>query len=145
MAQPRLLLDVNVWLALFDERHVHHLRANELLADPQLRIASCPMTENGVFRILSMPSYFLGRLTYPQIREMMQKVCSDVDHEFWPDDLSLRADDVLDWSRITGHNQITDAYLLALAVKHDACFASFDQKITLSSVKNAKAQHLSVL
>ncbi len=145
MTPPRLLLDVNVWLALFDERHMHHRSATELMAQPTLKIASCPLVENGVFRILSMPSYFLGRLTYPQIREMMQKVCVHVDHLFWPDDLSLRADDVLDWSRITGHNQITDAYLLALAVKHGGSFASFDQKIALSSVKNAKAHHLVLL
>jgi uncharacterized protein len=145
MAQPRLLLDVNVWLALFDERHAHHRSANELMTAPELKIASCPLTENGVFRILSMPSYFLGRLTYPQIRETMQKVCTQVDHQFWPDDLSLRADDAIEWSRITGHNQITDAYLLALAVKHGGSFASFDQKIALSAVKNAQAQHLVLL
>ena len=145
MVQPRLLLDVNVWLALFDGRHAHHRIANELMASTPLKIATCPLIENGVFRILSMPNYFLGRLTFPQIRETMQKVCAQVDHQFWPDDLSLRADDALDWSRVTGHNQITDAYLLALAVKHGGCFASFDQKIALSSVRNAQAHHLSIL
>jgi toxin-antitoxin system PIN domain toxin len=145
MTQPRLLLDVNVWLALFDERHAHHATACKLLASPQVKIATCPLTENGVFRILSMPSYFLGRLTFQQIRETLQLVCAQVDHEFWPDDLSLRTDDVLEWSRMTGHNQITDAYLLALAVKHGGSLASFDQKIGLSSVKNANPQHLVVL
>jgi uncharacterized protein len=145
MTMPRLLLDVNVWLALFDERHAHHAIASELMSRPQVKIATCPLTENGVFRILSMPSYYLGRLTYPQIRDMLQKVCAQVDHQFWPDDLSLRSDDVLDWTRMTGHNQITDAYLLALAVKQGGCLASFDQKIGLSSVKNATAQHLAIL
>lgn len=145
MAQLRLLLDVNVWLALFDERHQHNQSAIALLAKPGIKIATCPIIENGVLRILSMPSYYLGRLSYQQIKDMMQMVCTQVDHKFWPDDLSLRADDVLDWSRISGHNQITDAYLLALTVKRGACFASFDQKIALSAVKNAQAKHLLLL
>lgn len=145
MAQPRLLLDINVWLALFDERHQHNKSATALLEQPGIRIATCPIIENGVLRILSMPSYYLGRLGYQQIKDMMQTVCTQVNHKFWADDVSLRADDVLDWSRISGHNQITDAYLLALTVKRGACFASFDQKIALSAVKNAQSKHLLIL
>ena len=52
---------------------------------------------------------------------------------------------LIDWRRVTGHHQVTDLYLLALAVKHDAALASFDQRITWAAVRGAKARHLVLL
>jgi uncharacterized protein len=144
-SEQRLLLDINVWLALLDERHVHHRAANGLIQRPGVRIATCTLVENGVLRIMAMPSYFLGQLSFSAIRDMLRLVCAQTDHAFWPDDLSLRGDDVIDWSRVSGHNQITDAYLLALAVAHGGAFASFDQRIARSAVRGAQAEHLVLL
>ena len=62
--------------------------------------------------------------------------------------MALRAllDDVqVDFTRVQGHNQITDLYLLALATHRGGCLASFDQGITLSSVRGATARHLKML
>ncbi len=145
-AEPRLLLDVNIWIALFDESHVHNVQARALLDTPKLKIASCPLIENSVMRIAAMPGIRrVPSASMKQVRAMMQHVISDLDHEFWPADVSLVRDEVLDWSRISGHNQITDAYLLALAVRHGGALASFDQRIALASVKNAQAKHLLIL
>lgn len=145
-AWPRLLLDVNVWIALFDESHVHNQRAKALFDNPGLKIASCPLTENSVIRIASMPGIRrVPNASLMQVRQLMQQVIAEVDHEFWPADASLITDDLLDWTRIFGHNQIADAYLLALAVRHNGALASFDQRISLVSVKNALPQHLLIL
>jgi uncharacterized protein len=142
----RLLLDVNVWIALFDESHIHNARARQLFENKDLKIASCPLIENSVIRIAAMPGIRrVPSVSLQTVRKMMQQVIADVDHEFWSADVSLLKHDVLDWSRISGHNQITDAYLLALAVRHAGALTSFDQRIALSSVKNAQERHLLLL
>jgi uncharacterized protein len=141
----RLLLDVNVWIALFDDAHLFSPAANALIDTPKLQIATCPMVENAVIRILNLPSYArIGPVGFELVRAQLKQVCQSVDHQFWPDDLSLR-DDVLEFARITGHNQITDAYLLALAVKRGGALASFDQAVALSAVKGASTKHLRLL
>jgi uncharacterized protein len=141
----RLLLDVNVWIALFDDAHLFSPAANALFDMPKLQIATCPLVENAVIRILNLPSYArIGPVGFERVRAQLKQVCQAIDHQFWPDDLSLR-DDVLDFARITGHNQITDAYLLALAVKRDGALASFDQAVALSAVKGASAKNLRLL
>lgn len=138
----RLLLDVNVWIALFDESHVFANQAAALLDTPGIQIATCPLVENGVIRVLNLPAYArIGPVGFERVRAQLKRVCAELDHQFWADDISLR-DDVVDFARITGHNQITDAYLLALAVKHGGALASFDQGVALSAVKAATIKHL---
>ena len=142
----RLLLDVNVWVALFDDAHIHNSQALKLFSQRKLQIASCAMTENGVLRVLNLPGY--AKRTPPGfdvVRQKLQLACGDVDHEFWHCDLSLRDNAVLNWPRIIGHNQITDAYLLALAVNKGGALATFDHRIALSSVVGAEPKHLKLL
>lgn len=141
----RLLLDVNVWIALFDEAHSHHALAVRLMSQPNVKIATCPIVENGVIRILNLPSYSkFGPVGFETVAAKLQQICSDVDHEFWPDDVTLRQAHI-DWSRVLGHGQITDVYLLALAVSHGGCLTSFDHRIARSTVTSAQAEHLMLL
>lgn len=121
-------------------------RANALLEEPGLRIATCPLTENGVVRVMSLPAYGRrGGLAPGRVRAQLQRACAELDHVFWPDDLSLRDDAVFDFDRLQGHQQITDAYLLALAVAHDGVLLSFDQKVALQAVRGAQPRHLRLL
>lgn len=142
--QPRrCLLDVNVWVALFDDAHVASARANAFIKMPGIRIATCPLVENGVIRVLNLPSYGRrGALGLQRVREQLKAACSSLDHEFWPDDLSLRDDTVVDFDRVHGHQQITDLYLLALAVKQQGTLVTFDQNIPLDAVRGARSNHL---
>lgn len=142
----RLLLDVNVWIALLDDAHVHSTAANALLAQPALRIATCPLVENGVIRVLNLPAYArIGPFGLARVRDQMARACADLDHAFWPDDISLRDPGLVNFDRVHGHGQITDLYLLALAVKHGGSLATFDQGIALSAVIGAESRHLTVL
>jgi uncharacterized protein len=142
----RALLDVNVWVALFDDAHQFSPRANAFIESKGLKVATCPLVENGVIRILSLPSYGRrGGLQIQRVREQLRKACATLDHEFWPDDISLRDDRHVDFDRVQGHNQITDLYLLALAVHRGGCLASFDQAIAISSVRGATAKNLKLL
>jgi len=130
----RCLLDVNVWVALFDDAHVASTRANEFIDLPGTRIATCPLVENGVRRVLNLPSYGRrGALGLQKVRDQLKFTCNTLDHELWADDVSLRDDSVVDFSRVHGHNQVTDLYLLALAVKHSGMLVTFDQNIPLGA------------
>jgi predicted nucleic acid-binding protein len=44
-------------------------------------------------------------------------------YEFWPDSIGYRA---IDGSKIIGHKQVTDAYLVTLAKARNAKLATFD-------------------
>lgn len=146
-AQPmRTLLDVNVWIALLDDAHQFSPQANAFIARPDTRIATCPLVENGVIRVMSLPSYGRrGGVAIQQVRQRLREACTVLDHAFWPDDITLRDDQRVDFDRVQGHNQITDLYLLALAVHHGGRLASFDQAIALSSVRQAQPEHLLLL
>lgn len=142
----RLLLDVNVWIALLDDGHVHNAEALALFQKPNLKIATCPLVENGVLRVLNLPGYSQrGPAGFEVVRGKMALACADVDHEFWSDDISLRTNGLVNWTRVFGHGQITDLYLLALAVAHQGALATFDHRIALNAVAKAEKQHLVLL
>lgn len=139
------LLDVNVLIALIDPAHKFHRTARAwALEHARSGWASCPLTQNGCIRIISQPSYQPPAPLQVAI-QTLQKLCQSSRHEFWPADLSLLDSTAFDHSKIHGHRQLTDLYLLALAVKHRGCLVSFDGAIPLSAVKGAKKQHLLAL
>lgn len=141
----RALLDVNVLIALLDAGHVHHTTATSWLASAiHDGWASCPLTQNGCIRIMSQPAY-PGALPAAQVGQRLAEAAAGPEHEFWPADISLLGADRFDWSRVLGHRQVTDAYLLALAVRHGGRLVSFDRGIPLDAVVGASAQHLVVL
>lgn len=140
---PRVLLDVNVLIALLDDAHVFSRRANEWLDTGSRRIATCPIVENGVVRIMSAPAYSATHRASPeQIVEGLRALAEELDHEFWPDDVSLLDETLMDFSRLHGHRQVTDAYLLALAVRHGGALASFDTALPMTAVRGAGRKHL---
>jgi uncharacterized protein len=139
------LLDVNVLIALIDPAHKFHRTAKAWALEHALSgWASCPLTQNGCIRIISQPSY-QQPVPLRQAIQTLQVLCQSRQHQFWPDDLSLLDAARFEHSKIHGHRQLTDLYLLALAVQHQGCFVSLDGAITLSAVKGAKKHHLLVL
>ena len=143
VAGPRTLLDVNVLIALLDDAHVFSRRANEWLDAAPRRIATCPIVENGVIRIMSAPAYSAThRATPEQVADGLKALAEALDHEFWPDDVSMLDEALIDFSRLHGHRQITDAYLLALAVRRGGVLASFEAGVPLSAVRGAARKHL---
>ncbi|MBW3602065.1 MAG: PIN domain-containing protein [Actinobacteria bacterium] len=138
----RALLDVNVLLALLDADHVDHRRARAFLSDHiGAGWASCPLTENGFVRIISQPRYTSPVPTAVAV-ERLAEATRGGPHEFWPDDLSLLDPVVVDRSRLLGPRQLTDAYLLALAVAHGGRLATFDLAVALDAVPGATEAHL---
>jgi toxin-antitoxin system PIN domain toxin len=142
----RTLLDVNVLIALLDDAHVFSRRANEWLDAAPRRIATCPIVENGVIRIMSAPAYSATHRASPeQVADGLKALAEGLDHAFWADEVSLLDESLIDFSRLHGHRQITDAYLLALAVRRGGALASFDAAVPLAAVRGAARRHLLAL
>ena len=143
----RALLDVNVLIALLDPDHVFHERGHQWWkSNAQSGWASCPLTENGVVRIMSKPSYSKGARFSPiELINRLEDFASHSDHEFWPDDLSLRHDSIFVRERLHTSRSISDIYLLALAAKHEGWLATFNEGIPISAVSTASAANLCVV
>jgi toxin-antitoxin system PIN domain toxin len=142
-AGSRVLLDVNVLIALLDDAHVFSRRANDWLDIAPRRIATCPIVENGVIRIMGAPAYSATHRATPEmVADGLRALAEALNHEFWPDDVSMLDESLVDFSRLHGHRQVTDAYLLALAVRRGGALASFDTAMPVTAVRGASRKHL---
>lgn len=141
----RALFDVNGLLALFDEAHAFHGPVRVWWHNNQAGgWATCPLTQNGFVRIMSQPRYLQARSTIEAVAALRAGV-DQPDHEFWPDDISIANSQLFDPAFILGPGQITDLYLLALAVKNGGRLVTFDRGLPIRAVRSAEARHLVVL
>lgn len=141
----RALLDVNVLLALMDRDHVHHRPALAWWRNERHKgWASCPLTQNGFVRIACQGRYPL-RPTAAQAIALLRLQLGQASHEFWPDEVSIADDTLFDSSRILGPKQITDVYLLALAIKNGGRLVTFDRAIPLAAVRGTRPRDVVML
>ena len=129
------LLDVNVLIALFDPAHVQHDAAHGwFAAHGQASWASCPLTENGVLRIVGHNRYPNSPGPPAAVAPLLAALLALPGHEFWADDLSLLDHGTVDAARLLNVSQVTDSYLLALACAHKGKLATFDRRLVTSAV-----------
>lgn len=132
------LLDVNVLIALIDPLHVQHERAHRFLRSVA-RWATCPLTENGVVRIVGHPRYPNSPGSPAPVAAIVAGLREHPGHVFWTDDVSLLDSARVDASRLLDAGQVTDSYLLALAVAHGGRLATFDRRLVTDAVKDGRA------
>ena len=138
----RALFDVNALLALFDRDHVHHPAIRDWwAANTRDGWATCAISQNGLVRIMSQPGYARPR-PIGEILNSLASGAAEVSHTFWPQDISIADRKIFDHSRLISHRQITDVYLLALAVKNGGRLISFGKGIPLAAVRGAKKDNL---
>jgi uncharacterized protein len=141
----RALLDVNVLIALLDSDHTSHGVALMWFAKHAREgWASSPITQNGCVRIMSNPSY-PNALPVQAVMKRLADACEEDVHEFWSDEVSLLNPNVVDSTRIHGPRQLTDIYLLALAVEQEGRLVTFDAGVPLAVVRKATPDNLVVL
>lgn len=141
----RALLDVNVLIALLDTDHVHHVTAVDWFTrNVECGWASCPLTQNGCIRIMSQAGY-PNPLPAVEVARRLGEAAATPYHRFWPDSTSLLDGEAVTWSRVLGPRQVTDVYLLALAVRNAGRLVSFDRGIPLAAVPGAESRHLVTL
>jgi hypothetical protein len=141
----RALLDVNLLIAMFQSDHMHYWRAHEWWSGNRASgWASCPLTQNGFVRILSQPKYPTS-MSVDGALGLLHRVTSADDHAFWFDDISLTDMQLFDRDHILRPKQLTDIYLLALAVRNGGRLATFDRAIPLAAVRGAEPRHVAVI
>jgi toxin-antitoxin system PIN domain toxin len=140
----RFLLDINVLIALIDPAHVQHDRAHEWFASRgQKAWATCPLTENGVLRIVGHPRYPNSPGSPAVVAELLVSFRELPGHAFWSDDMSLLDREYVNTARLLDSAHLTDSYLLALARAHGGQLATLDQRLVTDAVINGpKALHV---
>lgn len=133
------LLDVNVLLALLDPAHTHHEAAHAWFATANAAWASCNLTQNGALRIMSHQRYGNAVASTAIAAELLAGLCSQPGHVYWNADLSLLDSPLIDRTRLLSSGQVTDTYLLALAVQHRGRLATFDKRLVTSAVHGGDA------
>ena len=129
------LLDVNLLVALCDADHLHHLSARRWFrANAVSGWATCPLTENGLLRVMGHPVYPGGPGSPEGVRPLLQQLRSIPGHQFWTDSISAADNRALPSLRGVTAKQLTDVYLLALAVHRGGSLATLDSRIEPSRV-----------
>jgi toxin-antitoxin system PIN domain toxin len=114
-----VLLDANVLIALVVDNHVHHTAAENWLADSAATIATCPITQGSLVRLLLREGQ-----SAQTAATVVAALMAQPRHEFWPDDAAF---DAVSLTGVIGHRQVTDAYLAHLARGRGGRLATFDQ------------------
>ena len=134
------LLDVNVLIALIDPAHMQHDAAHHWFAQTgSANWATCPLTENGLLRIVGHTRYPNAPGTPATVAGVLLALRALPGHHFWPDDISLMNPALVRAERLLSHTQVTDSYLLALARHHGGKLASFDRKLVTDAVVDGQA------
>jgi toxin-antitoxin system PIN domain toxin len=124
------LLDVNVLIALGWQGHPDHVRAQAWFAEHHATgWATCPFTQAAFVRIVSNPAFSSDSVSPREAISLLTVNLNHATHQFWADNISLR--DALRHfeERLVGHQQITDAYLLGLAIHKKGKLATLDQSV----------------
>lgn len=114
-----VLLDANVLVALVVDDHVHHAAAESWLADSEAMIATCPITQGSLVRLLLREGQ-----SAQTAAAVVSALMAQPRHEFWPDDAAF---DAVSLTGVIGHRQVTDAYLAHLARTRGGRLATFDR------------------
>jgi hypothetical protein len=124
------LLDVNVLIAMAWPTHRSHENVQEWLSlHARDTWATCPLTQAAFVRILSNPAFSPNALTPLDAVTLLRANLSHPAHRFWADELSLIQALERLTPQLAGHQQVTDAYLLGLAVHRKGKLATMDRGI----------------
>jgi toxin-antitoxin system PIN domain toxin len=127
LSKPKCLLDVNVLIALTDEGHVHNHVVMKWFNTPGLDWGRCAFSEAGFFRISVNPK--LGRLTFEDANNILATLTKRPGYRYWPITADWAELVVPFRERVLGHQQVTDAWLLGLAIKEGGILVTLDKGI----------------
>ena len=126
------LLDLNVLIALAWPSHIHHSRAHQWFATARNSgWVTCPITQSGFIRLSSNPKIFPDAVSPKEALQLLKQITLLPNHSFWADSIALADAVIFKDANIIGYRQITDAYLLSLAIHNKGCLVSFDKGIAM--------------
>ncbi len=133
------LPDVNVLVALIDPAHVGHEAAHAWFAEEGRQDwATCPLTQNGVVRIVGNPRYPNSAGSPAEASGIMRRLCTLGGHRFWGDTVDILDCEFVDTNEIRTPGQLTDTCLLALALARQGQLATLDRKLSTRAVRGGR-------
>ncbi len=141
------LLDVNVLLALMWRNHRQHHAAQAWFgAESGRRWATCAVTQAGFVRLCCNPIVVGRRVDPSEALLVLATNTAAPAHEYWLELPPVAIALAPFASRLVGHQQLTDAYLLSLAEARGGILATFDQRLSsLLPAGSPTTQHLETL
>jgi toxin-antitoxin system PIN domain toxin len=128
-SERQLLLDVNALVALAWPNHqFHQAVVSRLERRPAPRWATCALTQLGFVRLSSNPAVVGVRRTPYQALDLLADLVGDDRHGYL-ESLPALPEAATQFRLLLGHQQVTDAYLLAVASKNDAVLLTLDQRL----------------
>jgi toxin-antitoxin system PIN domain toxin len=123
------LLDVNCLIAMAWPNHVQHATAKKWFKENKGEgWATCPITQAGFVRISSTPSFSEEAVSPLEALQLLDRILRHPDHRFWPDTVPL-THEKMPRGHLMGHRQVTDMYLLGLAIHHGGRLVTLDHGI----------------
>jgi uncharacterized protein len=131
-AKKKYLLDLNTLIALAEPDHEFHKPAARWFqAEGKENWGVCPLTEAGFIRITAHPKYRPATRTVQQAAAILASFAEHPGYRYWPMVDSWATLTAPFSARIFGHQQVTDAYLLGLAIKEHGVLVTFDSGFNL--------------
>jgi len=126
----RYLLDLNALIAFGDHDHEHHQAIQKwFISSGKTDWGVCPLTEAGFIRITTNPAYRPMSRTTAQATVILADFATHPGYRYWPITEKWTVLTAPFSARLFGHQQVTDAYLLGLAVKEKGVLVTFDRGI----------------
>lgn len=121
---------MNVLIALVESRHAHYRKAQEWFnSSGKNAWAVCPLTEAGFIRVTTKPAYRPVPRSMDQAKAILEMMKGYPGYSYWEIDESWITLTAPFAARIVGHQQVTDAYLLGLAIKKNGALVTFDGSV----------------
>lgn len=127
LSKTKYLLDVNVFVALLSENHIHHQLVTGWFSAPNLHWAICPFTEAGFIRNATAPRP--GQITMSEATAVLARMAQEPGYHYLPITADWQTLSSPFYMRLYGTKQVTDAYLLGLAVQGDLVLVTMDKGI----------------
>ena len=139
------LLDINVLLASVDQDHVAYRKVHSWLRESGNKPwATCALTQSGFVRIISTPSFHPNPVSVAEALQLLADITRRPGHRFWPMDITLAEAVQPLQDRLFGHRQVSDAYLLGLAIRNKGHLVTLDRGIP-ALAGHGFAGHVTVL
>jgi toxin-antitoxin system PIN domain toxin len=141
------LLDVNVLIALMWPAHDGHMQAQAWFSrKSRERWATCPFTQAAFVRIITNPAFSRDAVSPQEAVKLLGANLNHSSHFFWPDEISFVQATQPFARRLAAHQQVTDAYLLGLAMHKRGKLATMDRAVlALLPEKSSPGDFLEVI
>ena len=141
------LLDVNVLIALMWPAHEGHAQAQDWFSrESREGWATCPLTQAAFVRIITNPAFSRDAVTPQEALKLLDANLNHPSHRFWADEIGFVAATQPFVGRLIGHQQVTDAYLLGLAMHKHGKLTTMDRGVlSLFPEKRSAADFVEII